>query len=102
MNRLLNMLGLCARAGKLISGEKAVIQAVRAGSAYAAVLDRGAAQNAVKAVTQACEGHGVPLIWTGEWTLGDAIGKPSRMAAAITEEGMARRAVEIYAQKGGE
>ena len=29
MNRALNMLGLCARAGKLISGEKACLQLIR-------------------------------------------------------------------------
>ena len=33
MNRMLNMLGLCMRAGKIISGEKACIQATRMGAA---------------------------------------------------------------------
>ena len=47
MKRAMNMLGLCMRAGKLISGEKACVQAVRAGSACAVVLDRSAAKNAV-------------------------------------------------------
>ena len=61
MDRVLNMLGLCARAGKLITGEKACVQAIRTGGAFAAVLDGAAAQNAVKAVTQACESHGVSL-----------------------------------------
>lgn len=95
MKQMLNMLGLCARAGKLITGEKACVQAIRAGSAHAAALDRAAAQNAVKAVSNACEYHGVPLVWTPEFALGDAIGKPGRMAAVITDEAMAARVVQL-------
>ena len=95
MDRMLSMLGLCARAGKLITGEKAVVQAVRAGSACAAVLDGAASENAVKAVSQACQTHGVPLVRTGEYMLGDAIGKPGRMAAVVTDAGMARRIIEL-------
>lgn len=95
MDKLLSMLGLCARAGKLITGEKAVVQAVRTGSACAAVLDGAASENAVKAVGQACQTHGVPLVRTGAFALGDAIGKPSRMAAAITDAGFAGRILQL-------
>lgn len=95
MNPLLGMLGLCARAGALVTGEKACIQQIRSGKARAAVLDGAASDNAVKAVTQACQSHGVPLVRTGPLELGDAIGKPSRMAAVVTEPGLAARVTEI-------
>ena len=95
MNPLLGMLGLCARAGRLITGEKACVQAVRGGSAFAVVLDGAASENAVKAVSRACETHGVPLVRTGAYALGDAIGKPDRMAAAITDARMAARIIEL-------
>ncbi len=95
MNPLLGMLGLCARAGALVTGEKACIQQIRSGKARAAVLDGAASDNAVKAVTQACQTHGVPLVRTGPLELGDAIGKPSRMAAVVTEPGLAARVTEI-------
>ena len=49
MKAMLNMLGLCARAGKLVTGEKACVQAIRAGSAFVALLDGAASANAVKA-----------------------------------------------------
>ena len=97
MDRMLSMLGLCARAGKLITGEKACIQAIRGGSAFAAVLDGAASENAVKALGQACESHDVPLLRTGPFELGDAIGKSSRMAAVITDPHMALRAVAYCA-----
>ena len=95
MTRMLNMLGLCMRAGKIISGEKACIQAVRMGSACVVVLDNAAAKNAVKSVTDACTYHEVPLIYAPENELGYAIGKPGRMVAAITDPSMADRILEL-------
>ena len=95
MEKYLGMLGLCARAGKLITGEKACVQAVRGGAAFAAVLDGAASENAVKAVSRACENHGVPLVRTAPRALGDAIGRPERMAAAVTDARMAARIVEL-------
>ena len=97
MKTTLNMLGLCARAGKLITGEKACVQAIRAGSACVALLDGAASANAVKALSDACASHGVPLMRTGEYQLGDAIGKSGRMAAAVTDAGMAARIIELSA-----
>ena len=101
MDRMLNMLGLCARAGKLITGEKACVQAARSGAARAMLLDGAASENAVKAVSQACQAHQVPLLRTGPFALGEAIGKPSRMAAAITDAGMAARVVELCSAETG-
>ncbi len=95
MNRALSMLGLCARAGRLVTGEKACVQAIRAGSVYVILLDGAASENAVKAVGQACQTHGVPLVRTGEYELGDAIGKPGRMAAGVTDAKMAERIIEL-------
>ena len=95
MKRMLNMLGLCMRAGRIISGEKACVQAVRAGGACAVVLDRAAAKNAVKAVTDACSYNEVPLVYAPEFELGDAIGKSGRMVAAITDPSMADRILEL-------
>ena len=99
-DRLMNMLGLCARAGKLVTGEKAVVQAIRAKSAMVAVLDGAAAKNAEKAVSQACLTHGVALVRTAPMALGDCIGKPGRMAAVVTDAGMAKRIIELSREAG--
>ncbi|MBR1558850.1 MAG: ribosomal L7Ae/L30e/S12e/Gadd45 family protein [Clostridia bacterium] len=98
--RAMNMLGLCARAGKLVTGEKAVVQAIRSGSCHLALLDGAVAQNGEKAVTDACASHGVPLIKTGADALGAAIGRPGRMAAAVTDQGMAKRIIELSQPSG--
>ena len=95
MNRLLSLLGLCARAGRIISGEKAVVNAVRTGAACCVLLDGAAAFNAEKAVSDACRFYDVPLIRTEENSLGEAIGKPGRMAAAVTDPGFARSILKL-------
>ena len=95
MNRALNMLGLCARAGKLISGEKACLQLIRSGGAQVVLLDAGAAKNAVKSISDACSHHQVTLLSAPEFELGDAIGKPGRMVVAVTDEGFAKRIIEL-------
>lgn len=95
MKRALNMLGLCARAGKLVTGEKACLQSIRAGGVYAVLLDAGAAGNAVKSISDACEHHHVTLIMAPESQLGAAIGKPGRMVAGITDARLAGRVIEL-------
>ena len=95
MKRALSMLGLCARAGKLISGEKICLQSIRAGSVYAVLLDASAAKNAVKSITDACAYHNVTLITAPADQLGDAIGKPGRMVVGITDRKLAERVVEL-------
>ena len=95
MKRILNMLGLCMRAGKIISGEKACIQAIRVGKVCVVLLDNGTAKNAEKAITDACSYHEVPLILVPEDELGFAIGKPGRMVAAITDPSMADRILQL-------
>ena len=97
---LLNMLGLCARVRRLITGEKAVVQAIRDGGCHVAVLDGAASDNAVKALSQACRTHGVPLVRTAQLRLGDAIGHPGRMAAGVTDAQMARRIIELSQETG--
>ena len=98
MKRMLNMLGLCMRAGKIISGEKACLQAIRMGGACVVVLDAGAAKNATKSITDACSYHEVPLVTAPADELGYAIGKPGRMVAAITDPSMAGRILEYQKQ----
>lgn len=95
MNRALSMLGLCARAGKLVSGEKACLQLIRGGGAFAVLIDASAAKNAVKSITDACAHHQVTLLTAPENELGNAIGKPGRMVAAITDAKLAERVIEL-------
>ncbi|MBO4299007.1 MAG: ribosomal L7Ae/L30e/S12e/Gadd45 family protein [Clostridia bacterium] len=91
MNRALGSLGLTMKAGRVQSGEANCDKLIKAGGAYLILIDAGASPASRKAITDACAYYHVPycLIEPGE--LGRAIGKPGRMAAAVTDKALAAR-----------
>ena len=96
MKKLLGMIGLCARAGRLVSGEDASEKLIRSGKAKIAFIDESASDNARKAMSNACATYGVELIPLPEGELGRISGKPGRMAAATADEGFAKNMINIY------
>ena len=60
-SKALGLLGLCARAGKVLSGEPAAEQAVKKKNAYLVLIDEAASENAKKALSDACAYYGAPL-----------------------------------------
>ena len=89
-----NLLGLCMRAGKVVTGEDGCIKTIRAEGAALALVDGSASANAKKALTDACTYRSVPLIETDADRLGAAIGKPNRKAAVITDKGFANALIK--------
>ena len=89
-----NLLGLCMRAGKIVTGEDGCIKAIRAQQAHLAVLDGSASANARKALSDACAFRSVPLLETEADRLGTAIGKPNRKAVVITDKGFANALIK--------
>ena len=96
MKKLLGLIGLCARAGRLVSGEEATIKLIRSGKAQLAFIDEGASDNAHKAMKNACTTYNVELVSLPEGELGRISGKPGRMAAATADEGFANSMKNIY------
>ena len=90
----LNMLGLCMRAGKLVRGEDACKQAIRAGKAYLTVIDASASANAKKSLGDSCATYHVPLLEAE--MLGGAIGRGSHKAAVVTDAGFAKALMTKY------
>lgn len=99
LSKALGLLGLCARGGKVLSGEAAAEQAVRRQTAHLVLIDEEAAPNAKKALSDACAYYGVPLLELPGGSLGQAIGKPGRMAAAIADQTLAKRLTEQIRQQ---
>ena len=83
------LLGLAMRAGQGISGEGACVTAIRSGKAVIAMIDAKASQNAKKRFADACSYHGVPMYELGEDLIGNAVGKPGRMALVLSPGGLA-------------
>ena len=83
MDRLFNAIGLCMKAGKLVSGAFAVEGAIRKGGAKLVLLEESASDATKETYERMCAAHGVPLR-TVE-TVGRAIGKESRIVCAVTD-----------------
>lgn len=101
MKKLLGMIGLCARAGKLVTGEDACEKLVRSGKAKVAFIDADASDNARKAMGNACATYGVRLIELPAGELGRISGKSGRMAAATADESFAGSMINIYTLLSG-
>ena len=95
MNRALGMIGLAARARKIVSGEEMTVKAVRNGTAAVALLDAEAGPNTKKSVSDSCRFYEVPLVELPAGELGSAIGRSGRMACAVLDQGMAKRIIEL-------
>jgi len=93
-DRLLHALGLCAKARRLVVGTSMICEALRGKSKPFLVIAAGDnAENTQKKLTDKCAFYHVPLValaLSGE-TLGDAVGKHTKVAAvAITDEQLCR------------
>ena len=74
-------LGLSMRAGKCLSGDFAVEEAVKKGKVLLLVLD----EEVSEATRERYGNKGVPVLFVKD--PGEAIGKPERKILGITEEG---------------
>ncbi|MBM7694665.1 ribosomal protein L7Ae-like RNA K-turn-binding protein [Peribacillus deserti] len=88
----ISLLGLSARARKLISGEELVVKEIRNGKAKLVILADDASHNTEKKITDKCKFYNVPLFRVeNRFVLGQAIGKDARVTVAVLDEGFARK-----------
>ena len=94
-NQVINFLGLCMRAGRVISGQEACVDLARQEEAALVLMDAAASENTRKRVADACHTHGVALYELSEGLLGHAIGKNGRMVVALKADGMSGKLLEL-------
>ncbi len=99
---VLNLLGLCARAGRLKSGLEGCEQAVKRQGAPLCLVDEGISPSSRKAMEDACRFAGAKLFTLPQGSLGHAIGKPGRMVAAVTDPGFAARLIQMLQGRQGQ
>ena len=89
--RAYGMIGLAARAGKAVSGSDAVTGAVRAGNVKLLIITKDISGNSLDKVLRNITGTDeIPCYSFGSSDeLGDALGKPARAIAAITDKSFA-------------
>ena len=90
-DRILSLLGLAAKAGKAPSGGFAVEEAVRSGKAFLVVTAGDASAGSAKKFADLCRYYRTPCFpYADKETLGHAIGRGERTAAAVTDENLAK------------
>ncbi|RUL55764.1 MULTISPECIES: YlxQ family RNA-binding protein [Lysinibacillus] len=90
--RLFQLLGLAARARKIVTGEELVVKEVRTGKAKLVLLANDAAHNSSKKIQDKCTFYNVEYrVFGDRYQLGHAIGKEARVVIAITDSGFAKK-----------
>lgn len=98
-NRVVGFLGLCMRAGRIISGQEACVDLIRREEAALVLMDATASENTQKRITDACHSHQTPLWMLSEGSLGAAIGKRGRMVIALKDDGMAQNLLSLLKEE---
>lgn len=94
-NQVMSFLGLCMRAGRIISGQEACVDLIRQEEAALVLMDGGASENTRKRLTDACHSHSIALYELSQGSLGHAIGKKGRMVIALRADGMANKLLSL-------
>ena len=87
-NKVLSLLGLATRAGKIKSGSFLTEQAVKAGKAYLVLIAGDASEN-TKKTKQYVQFYESGPIYADQDTLGHVIGKEFRVSVTVTDAGFA-------------
>ena len=90
-NKVLSLLGLATKAGKIASGEFSTEKSVKSGKGFLVLVAADASENTKKKFRDMCKFYKVPMIVYGDKdTLGHAMGKEFRASLAILDEGFAK------------
>ena len=99
---VLRMIGLAAKAGKVVSGEFMTEKAVKEGRAFLVLVSEEASDNTRKMFTNMCTYYKVPLYFFGtKEELGHSMGKEMRASVAVLDSGLAKALVKQLNQNGG-
>src|SRR5690554_1618075 len=95
-NKVLSLLGLARRAGKISWQEEANFHAIRNGSAKLLILAEDAGASVAKKYYNKSSYYGVPLIVTlQKGPLGHALGTSPRAAVVILDDGFAQQLIKL-------
>ncbi|WP_078554612.1 YlxQ family RNA-binding protein [Bacillus alkalicellulosilyticus] len=95
----LSLLGLAARARKVISGEEIVLKEVRRNGVSVVIISEDASDLTLKKMTDKCKHYNVPIrISSTRDKLGNSIGKGERVVLGVIDPGFARKLVTLIDQ----
>lgn len=93
--KILNLLGLAMRAGKLVTGEELTLKDIRANKAKFVFVAQDASENTRKKIKDKISYYNVPVSELfSQFELSQAIGRP-RMVIGVTDAGFATKIKEL-------
>lgn len=99
-DKVLSMIGLATKAGKIVSGEFSTEKVIKAGKACLVLVADDASANTKKMFTNMCTYYKVPMYCYGtKESLGHAMGKELRASVALTDSGFSK-AIEKHINQG--
>ena len=99
-DKILSMLGLAAKAGKIASGEFSTEKAVKSQRAFLVIVSVEASENTKKMFRNMCVFYQVPMyLYAPKESLGHAIGKQYRASLAVLDEGFVFNVVSLLRLK---
>lgn len=98
--KVMSLIGLSMKAGKVVSGSFAVEKAVKTGKACLVIVAREASANTRKDLHNLCTWYHVPCYeFADKSQLGQAIGKEYRATLAVTDENLASALEKLLNQE---
>ncbi len=95
-NKILSMLGLATRAGKVVSGEFSTENGIKDGKVKLTIVATDASDNTKKLFHDKSAFYKVPVFEYGDKeSLGHAIGKEMRASLGVTDKGFADKLVSM-------
>lgn len=99
--RLLNLMGLAMRAGRLITGEDLTLKAIRQKQATIVIVASDASERTKKMISDKCFHYEIPLsIHFTKSELSQAIGK-ERTICTTSDNGFGKKFRELLSTNGG-
>lgn len=94
--KIYSLLGLCKRAGLLVSGEFKVRECVTSGKAQLVIVSRDASDRTKKLFKDKCRYYEVP-VWCfgGREDLGRCIGNNERCTIGVLDKGFSDKLIDI-------
>ena len=90
-DKVLSLLGIAAKAGKVASGGFQTERAIKTGRAYLVILAEDASENTKKKFSNMCGFYKTQMVCCSDGeSLGNAIGREYRICLALTDEGLAK------------
>ena len=102
-NKVLSLVGLATKAGKIASGEFSTEKSVKTGKGFLVLVAADASENTRKKFSNMCEFYEVPLyILSDKETLGHAMGKEFRASLAVQDWNFAEAIRKVLQDEGKE